>query len=66
MYGSHLWTFGLLGEPTRLSLDVFLVSQEPMLVGISGKRSSDVLWPEEDRTIASIAKFPVRPGMFSI
>ena len=24
------------------------------------------LWPEENRRLASIAKFPVRPGMFSI
>jgi len=24
------------------------------------------LWPQENRRLASIAKFPVRPGMFSI
>jgi hypothetical protein len=24
------------------------------------------LWPEENRRVASIAKFPLRPGMFSV
>jgi hypothetical protein len=55
-----------LGDWERRCLAAAITSMRGGRFDQARTMARQTLWPEENRRLASIAKFPVRPGMFSI